>query len=143
MVYNAMKLFMEINPQLFDDCSNDYNETQASAEARQLSRQHKWDVIAQQAQRRSGSMGAADATRPSRANSKALAATPSIPSVSEEAAAAGVDPMTHEQKRLDALKLQDEVNHNVEKQHSSPGKSRRSTEDHGRNPSSGSGRSMR
>jgi serine/threonine-protein phosphatase 2A regulatory subunit B' len=28
MVYNAMKLFMEVNPQLFDDCSHDYAESQ-------------------------------------------------------------------------------------------------------------------
>ena len=33
MVYNAMKLFMEINPQLFDDCSHDYTEHQNNAEA--------------------------------------------------------------------------------------------------------------
>jgi hypothetical protein len=135
MVYNAMKLFMEINPQLFDECSNEYNESQSNAEARQLSRQHKWDVIAQQAQRRSGSTGgdSSATTRPSRADSKHMAVTPSVPAVSEESAGG-----------VDALKLQDEVNHNVNvKEHTSPGKSRRSTEDHGRNASVGSGRSQR
>lgn len=116
MVYNAMKLFMEINPQLFDECSNDYTENQSTAEQRQLTRQHKWDVIAQQAKRKSGSSGAGEhmtvaaATRSSRSNSKAIAVAPSVPAVHEEP---GVDPLTQDsQKRLDALKLQDEVNSN-------------------------------
>ncbi|KAJ5223360.1 hypothetical protein N7468_007902 [Penicillium chermesinum] len=37
MVYNAMKMFMEINPQLFDECSHDYTEHQNGAE-----QQTKW-----------------------------------------------------------------------------------------------------
>jgi hypothetical protein len=49
MVYNAMKLFMEINPQLFDDCSQDYTELQNSAEAREQARKRKWEKLAEQA----------------------------------------------------------------------------------------------
>lgn len=52
MVYNAMKLFMEVDPQLFDDCSHEYTESQNNADQRSLKRQHKWDQIAQQAKAR-------------------------------------------------------------------------------------------
>jgi serine/threonine-protein phosphatase 2A regulatory subunit B' len=57
MVYNAMKLFMEINPGLFDDCSHDYTEQQNSAAAREAARQHKWALIAEQAARRQAENG--------------------------------------------------------------------------------------
>lgn len=46
MVYNAMKLFMEVNPQLFDDCSHEYTESQNNADARKRERQAKWDRLA-------------------------------------------------------------------------------------------------
>ncbi len=49
MVYNAMKLFMEINPQLFDDCSHEYTEHQNSAEARKEARDAKWKSLAEAA----------------------------------------------------------------------------------------------
>lgn len=45
MVYNAMKLFMEVNPQLFDDCSHEYTEEQNNAEHVEASRKAKWDRI--------------------------------------------------------------------------------------------------
>lgn len=45
MVYNAMKLFMEVNPQLFDDCSHEYTEQQNNAEAVKAQRQAKWDRL--------------------------------------------------------------------------------------------------
>lgn len=49
MVYNAMKLFMEINPQLFDDCSLYYTEQQNNAEARKKARENKWRSLEEQA----------------------------------------------------------------------------------------------
>jgi serine/threonine-protein phosphatase 2A regulatory subunit B' len=49
MVYNAMKLFMEINPQLFDDCSHEYTEQQNNASAREALRERKWAAIKDQA----------------------------------------------------------------------------------------------
>lgn len=49
MVYNAMKLFMEINPQLFDDCSHDYNEHQNNADKREQARKDKWTKLQTQA----------------------------------------------------------------------------------------------
>ena len=50
MVYNAMKLFMEVNPQLFDECSHDYTEQQNNAEAVKANRQAKWDRLSQLAE---------------------------------------------------------------------------------------------
>ncbi|SPN98966.1 related to B56-delta regulatory subunit of protein phosphatase 2A [Cephalotrichum gorgonifer] len=64
MVYNAMKLFMEINPQLFDDCSHDYTEQQNSASSREHARQRKWANVAELASRRKSSFsnGSADSS---------------------------------------------------------------------------------
>jgi len=45
MVYNAMKLFMEVNPSLFDECSHEYAEEQNNAEAKKKDRLSKWDQI--------------------------------------------------------------------------------------------------
>ncbi|KAI0150290.1 phosphatase 2A regulatory B subunit-domain-containing protein [Xylariaceae sp. FL1272] len=80
MVYNAMKLFMEINPQLFDDCSHDYNEQQNNAPARQALRDRKWAAITDQASKKSNGP----------------AGTALSDSVTDD-----------NQKRLDSLKLQD------------------------------------
>lgn len=46
-----MKLFMEINPQLFDDCSHDYNEHQNNADKREQARKDKWARLQAQADR--------------------------------------------------------------------------------------------
>jgi serine/threonine-protein phosphatase 2A regulatory subunit B' len=98
MVYNAMKLFMEINPQLFDDCSHDYTEQQNSASSREAKRERKWAVITEQANKRrsinGGGSGAANAPA-------ARAHAGSISRVDE------VDGTEDNQKRLDSLKLQD------------------------------------
>lgn len=99
MVYNAMKLFMEINPQLFDECSHDYNEMQANAEQRQQARKSKWDQLAKQANQRR--------------NSQAMPTIPVTDTKGQKASTPmrvdEIDPMTQDsQKRLDALRLQDE-----------------------------------
>ncbi|KAK5993940.1 PP2A B subunit isoform B'-delta [Cladobotryum mycophilum] len=94
MVYNAMKLFMEINPQLFDDCSHEYTEQQNSAAAREAMRERKWATLAEQAEQRRASLGFAEA--PARAQTGTLARVDEV------------DPVTEDnQKRLDSLKLQD------------------------------------
>lgn len=94
MVYNAMKLFMEINPQLFDDCSHEYTEQQNSAPAREAMRERKWAALGEQADQRRASMGLAEA--PGMAQGGALSRVDEI------------DPITEDnQKRLDSLKLQD------------------------------------
>jgi serine/threonine-protein phosphatase 2A regulatory subunit B' len=94
MVYNAMKLFMEINPQLFDDCSHEYTEQQNSAAAREALRERKWAALSEKAnqQRETNGNGVADAT---------AQITP-MPRVDENDAAT-----EDNSKRLDSLKLQD------------------------------------
>ncbi|KAK9773756.1 putative Serine/threonine-protein phosphatase 2A 56 kDa regulatory subunit [Seiridium cardinale] len=76
MVYNAMKLFMEINPQLFDDCSHEYTEQQNNAPAREALRERKWQAIKDQAGKGNSSNGITE-----------------------------VDQSEDNQKRLDSLKL--------------------------------------
>ncbi|EOO01523.1 putative serine threonine protein phosphatase 2a protein [Phaeoacremonium minimum UCRPA7] len=92
MVYNAMKLFMEINPQLFDDCSHEYTEQQNSAASREAMRERKWATITEQAGRRKIN-GAPSA--PLRSHSGSLSKVDEI------------DATEDNQKRLDSLKLQD------------------------------------
>jgi serine/threonine-protein phosphatase 2A regulatory subunit B' len=98
MVYNAMKLFMEINPQLFDDCSNEYTEQQNSAAAREAMRERKWASITEQANRR-------------RATNGGSVGAPGVPSSRSHAGSLNrvdeVDGTEDNQKRLDSLKLQD------------------------------------
>ena len=55
MVYNAMKLFMEVNPQLFDECSHNYAEKQNNAPSEAEERQLKWERIARMAKAAEGS----------------------------------------------------------------------------------------
>jgi serine/threonine-protein phosphatase 2A regulatory subunit B' len=98
MVYNAMKLFMEINPQLFDDCSHDYTEHQNNAEARETARANKWKVLEEQAKR-----SKTNGTRP-----PGPVSAPSRPKIATPMRIDEVDPMTEDnQMRLDSLKLQD------------------------------------
>lgn len=118
MVYNAMKLFMEINPQLFDDCSHEYTEHQNNAESRETTRANKWKTLTEQAANRSSQA----VTNGTPVRNKIL-----TPMRIDE-----VDPMTEDnQKRLDSLKLQD----------GSGGRERRPI--HERNNSVGSSRSQR
>lgn len=95
MVYNAMKLFMEINPQLFDDCSHEYTEQQNSAAAREALRERKWAALSEKANQQRESNGALDAP-------------PARNHVTPMSRVDEVDPVTEDnQKRLDSLKLQD------------------------------------
>lgn len=89
MVYNAMKLFMEINPQLFDECSHDYNQLQNTAGQREKAREAKWAKLTEQATRMK----------------QGLAKPPSATSISE---VPETDAALDNQERLDALKLHDE-----------------------------------
>jgi serine/threonine-protein phosphatase 2A regulatory subunit B' len=91
MVYNAMKLFMEINPQLFDDCSHDYTELQNSAESREQARKSKWDKLSEQANRMKNGLGAPANTNTTKSKFESDAIT------------------QDSQKRLDALKLHDDA----------------------------------
>ncbi|KAJ5512131.1 hypothetical protein N7463_001683 [Penicillium fimorum] len=92
MVYNAMKMFMEINPQLFDECSHDYTEHQNNADQREKTRTDRWDVIEQQAKDRKNGIP-----------------PPPPPPLDVPEPIDEVEAMTHEsQKRLNSLKLQEE-----------------------------------
>ena len=98
MVYNAMKLFMEINPQLFDDCSHDYTEHQNTADERQQLRQSKWDQLAEQASARQNSQASVLPTTNLRGQK-----------INASARIDEADPIGQDnQKRLEALRLQDE-----------------------------------
>jgi len=88
MVYNAMKLFMEINPRLFDECSHEYNEMQNSAEQREKLRQDKWEKLTEQANKMKAGLGSPP--------TKAIKDKPET------------DDTQDNQERLDALKLHDE-----------------------------------
>ena len=97
MVYNAMKLFMEINPQLFDDCSHEYTEQQNSAAAREQLRERKWAAITDQANQRkaaNGTVGTSGAPAPRTAPN-------TLPRVDE------VDAAEDNRERLNSLNLQD------------------------------------
>lgn len=88
-----MKLFMEINPQLFDDCSHDYTEQQNSASEREAIRERKWAILAERADVQRQSNGGPALGRAQGGN---------LPRLEE------VDPVTEDnQKRLDSLNLQD------------------------------------
>lgn len=98
MVYNAMKLFMEINPQLFDECSDHYREHEANAEKTLQTRTARWATVADWARQRS--KGEVAAIPPS-TDLRGQKFSPQ--SRSDE------DPITQDsQRRLDALRLQDE-----------------------------------
>ena len=98
MVYNAMKLFMEINPQLFDECSEHYREHEATAEKTLRTRTANWATIADWAKHNSNG---ANAAIPPLTDLRGQKFNP--PNRIDE------DPITQDsQKRLDALRLQDE-----------------------------------
>lgn len=87
MVYNAMKLFMEVNPRLFDECSHEYTESQNNADQRLLDRQAKWDRLTELAQKM-----------------KSGTASTTAGVVAPDAQAIETDPL-----RLEQLKLQDDA----------------------------------
>lgn len=91
MVYNAMKLFMEVNPQLFDDCSHDYAESQNNATERQRSRQSRWDKLEKLAEAR---------------KTGKVTDNPASTKVSSPMRLDDSDPLS--QGRLEALRLQDD-----------------------------------
>ena len=90
MVYNAMKMFMEINPQLFDECSHEYNERMNTSEEREQARQDRWTKVAEQAKERKNGV-------------------PPLPSAEIPVQIDEVDAMASDsQQRLNAMKLQDD-----------------------------------
>lgn len=100
MVYNAMKLFMEVNPQLFDDCSHEYTEAQQHLPEKQQNRQSKWDRIAELAKERQNGRMDTNAALPVTTSSGSKITTPAKPD--------DVDPLSPD-RRLEALRIQDDT----------------------------------
>ena len=107
MVYNAMKLFMEVNPQLFDECSHEYTEQQNNADAVKANRQAKWDRLSQLAEQMKTN-GHAVTARPS-ATSNASYNSKSGSKVTSPMRQDDTDPLSQEsQQRMERLRLQDD-----------------------------------
>ncbi|BFZ59932.1 serine/threonine-protein phosphatase 2A 56 kDa regulatory subunit delta isoform [Saitoella coloradoensis] len=49
MIFNALKLFMEISPSLFDECSNEYKIAKESGDQREREREERWQAIVEMA----------------------------------------------------------------------------------------------
>lgn len=97
MVYNAMKLFMEVNPQLFDECSHEYTEHQNNADQRLQARQAKWDRLSELAQKMKAGF-------PPAAAASVTGGAASGTSVTSPLRTDDTDPL-----RLEQLRLQDDA----------------------------------
>jgi serine/threonine-protein phosphatase 2A regulatory subunit B' len=106
MVYNAMKLFMEVNPQLFDECSHEYTEQQNNADAVKANRQAKWDRLSQLAEQMKAN-GTAPAVRPPATSNASYGSRGS--KVTSPVRQDDSDPLSREsQQRMERLRLQDD-----------------------------------
>lgn len=97
MVYTAMKLFMEINPSLFDDCSHEYTQLQETAPEREQKRKDKWLHLEEQA-RRGASTRAEPASSPYKGSGTKAGLT-SVPPIDED------DALIDSTSRLQGLQL--------------------------------------
>ena len=103
MVYNAMKLFMEVNPQLFDDCSHDYAEQQNQVREKQQARRNRWSKLEELAKaRQNGRIPPPLATTTGQGTKVTSPRTE------------GEDPLSQERRNLEAMRLQDDLNMNKE-----------------------------
>jgi serine/threonine-protein phosphatase 2A regulatory subunit B' len=108
MVYNAMKFFMEVSPQLFDECSHVYNEQQNHAATKKQDRQAKWDKIADIAKQKQNGRIDLKAALPITTSSGSKVTTPSRRE--------DIDPLSPENaRRLEALRIQDDAGRNGER----------------------------
>ena len=105
MVYNAMKLFMEVNPQLFDECSHEYTEQQNNADAVKANRQAKWDRLAQLAESMKANGNHAPAVRPPTGSGYTSKGGSKVTSPLKQ----DDDPLSQESReRMERLRLQDD-----------------------------------
>lgn len=115
MVYNAMKMFMEINPQLFDDCSQEYTERQNTKPTRERSRKERWEKLSQLARDRKNSV-----------TQSTTSTTQVMPTPDPTPKSENVDPLGQDNvERLQSLKLDDDA--------TTPSKERRLREREGQN----------
>lgn len=107
MVYNAMKLFMEVNPGLFDECSHEYTEQQKNLDTVKANRQAKWDRLTQMAESMKTSVNGTH-TSSTRAPGSGYNSTKGSQATSPMRQD-DVDPMSQEsQQRMERLRLQDD-----------------------------------
>jgi serine/threonine-protein phosphatase 2A regulatory subunit B' len=97
MVYNAMKLFMEVNPQLFDDCSHDYAEQHNQAREKQQARQARWSKLEELAK-----------SHPNGRIPPPLATTTGQGIRVTSSRGEEGDPLSQERRNLEAMRLQDD-----------------------------------
>lgn len=98
MVYNAMKLFMEVNPQLFDDCSHDYAEQQNQVREKEQARSARWEKLKELAK------GNQNGRIP-----PPLATTTGQGTKITSPRTEDGDPLSQERRNLEAMRLQDDV----------------------------------
>jgi serine/threonine-protein phosphatase 2A regulatory subunit B' len=101
MVYSAMKIFMEINPTLFDECTSDYAQAQESAPQRLAERENIWKALEEAASKKRKEIEAAGSGGDSNANQIARPLSGSPMQITDDAA-------SDSQKKMDALHIQDE-----------------------------------
>lgn len=100
-----MKLFMEINPTLFDECTNEYTAIQEAAPQRLLERENVWKVLEEKAALKRRSLEAAKEKKgTTNIDSDVRAGSPM--EITE-------DVSTDTKKQMDALRLQDECQKKV------------------------------
>ena len=102
MVYSAMKLFMEVNPTLFDECSNQYRDEEDQSYKRQQTRDAKWARLQELAQQRQGPKSGRTSAN-GNINSR-LAASRSPP-IGDRS-----DGLTHDQlRKFDQMRISDDA----------------------------------
>jgi serine/threonine-protein phosphatase 2A regulatory subunit B' len=106
MVYSAMKLFMEINPTLFDECTNEYTAIQEAAPQRLLERENVWKILEEKAASKRKSLDAAKEKKGVK-NIDADVRAGSPMEITEDVAT------TDTKKQMDALHLQDDSHKKV------------------------------
>jgi serine/threonine-protein phosphatase 2A regulatory subunit B' len=113
MVYNAMKLFMEVNPQLFDDCSHDYAEQQNQVREKQQARSSRWSKLEELAKDNGNTNGRIPPP---------LATTTGQGTkvLSTAARTEDVDPLSQERRNLEAMRLQDDVSKDKRSKEAAP-----------------------
>ncbi|KAJ3333699.1 Serine/threonine-protein phosphatase 2A 56 kDa regulatory subunit delta isoform [Blyttiomyces sp. JEL0837] len=96
LVYNALKLFMEISPKLFDECTNKYKQNRQLERKKQKDREEMWTKIETMAASNASKLPTALAARP------AVARVPSVaPYVPQQATAEPQDAAVEESGKGD------------------------------------------
>lgn len=104
---------MEVNPQLFDECSHEYAEQQSNAGSREQGRQSKWDKVMERAMERQN--GRTTGAYPPSSTSVGPKGT--TPSRHDE-----LDPLSQDsRRRLEALRLQDDTSSGKERRNDKQG----------------------